>query len=96
MKLMAAVGAIVGPAHWLKIFFLTLIFGAAAAIILIFAKRRVRQTLENMWLILASLACGQAPYARNPQLDVRGDQGVRLPHAVIIALGALAFLLAQA
>jgi prepilin peptidase CpaA len=96
VKLMAAVGAIAGPGNWLRIFFFTLLFGALAAIILMFAKRRVRRTLENMWLILASLGSGQAPYARNPELDVRSEQSVRLPHAVTIACGAIAFLVGQA
>lgn len=96
VKLMAAVGAIAGPANWLRIFFLTLLFGAVAAIILMFVKRRVRRTFKNVWLILASLGTGQAPYAKNPELDVGTDQGVRLPHAVTIAGGALAFLVAQA
>lgn len=93
VKLMAAVGAIVGPGNWLRIFFFTLLFGALAAIFLIFVRKRVRRTFENMWLILTSLGSGQAPYAKNPELDVRSEQGIRLPHAVTIACGALAFLL---
>ena len=96
VKLMAAVGAIAGGSNWLSIFVLTLLFGGVAAIILILARRRVRQTFQNMWLIIASLGSGQAPYKRNPQLDVRSEESVRLPHAVTIACGALAFLAAQA
>lgn len=96
VKLMAAVGAIVGPGNWLRIFFLTLIFGAVAAIILIFVKRRVRRTFQNIGLILASLGSGQPPYEKSPQLDVRSEQSVRLPHAITIACGAIAFLVAQA
>jgi prepilin peptidase CpaA len=96
VKLMAAVGAIAGPANWLRIFFFTLLFGAVAAIILIFTKRRVRRTFQNIGLILMSLGSGQAPYEKNPQLDVRGAEGARLPHAVTIACGTLAFLMVQA
>ena len=96
VKLMAAVGAIVGPGNWLRIFFLTLVFGAMAAIVLIFVKKRVRRTMQNIGLILVSLGSGQAPYEENPQLDVRGAEGARLPHAVTIGCGTLAFLLAQA
>jgi prepilin peptidase CpaA len=96
VKLMAAVGAIAGPGNWLRIFFLTLIFGAVAAIILIFVKRRVRRTFQNIGLILVSLRSGHAPYAKNPELDVREEKGVRLPHAVTIACGAIAFLVVEA
>jgi prepilin peptidase CpaA len=92
VKLMAAVGAIAGPGNWLRIFFFTLIFGAVVAIILIFGKRRVRRTFQNIGLIRLSLGSGRAPYAKNPELDVREEKGLRLPHAVTIACGAIAFL----
>jgi prepilin peptidase CpaA len=92
VKLMASVGAIAGPGNWLRIFFFTLIFGAVAAIILIFVKRRVRRTFHNIGLILVSLGSGQAPYEKDPELDVREEKGLRLPHAVTIACGAITFL----
>ena len=92
VKLMAAVGAIAGPGNWLRIFFFTLIFGAAAAIILMVVKRRVRRTFRNIGLILMSLGSGHAPYAKHPELDVRDEKALRLPHAVTIACGAVAFL----
>ncbi len=95
VKLMAAVGAITGPSQWLRVFFFTLIVGGATAIVLVVAKRRVRTTFANISVILASLGSGKAPYKDNPQLDVRNDDGLRLPHAVMIACGALALLLAD-
>lgn len=95
VKLMAAVGAIAGPANWLRIFFLTVLFGAVAAIVLVVAKRRLRRTFQNIWIILTSLISGQAPYKKRPELDVRSEQGIRLPHAVSVACGSLAFIVAQ-
>ncbi len=59
------------------------------------AKGRFRKTLENIWLILMSVRTGRAPY-ENPQLDVRTNQGIRLPHAVVIAFGTFGFLIAAA
>jgi prepilin peptidase CpaA len=93
VKLMAAVGAIAGPANWLGIMLITAIFGGIAAIVLVAFKQRVRRTLENIWVILTSLARGKTPFKNNPQLDVRNEQSVRLPHAVVIAFGTIAFLL---
>ncbi len=92
VKLMAAVGAIVGPANWLGILVLTSLFGGAAAIVLVAAKGRLRGTFQNIWLILMSIGHGHAPYRDKPQLDVGSEQGIRLPHAVIIACGALGFM----
>ena len=89
VKLMAAVGAVAGPGYWLVILVLTSLAGAIAGLLLIAAKGRFRATLENILLILISFRHGQLPYKENPQLDVRGTQGLRFPHAVMIAFGTL-------
>jgi len=65
-----------------------------AAIILVAAKGRIRKTFENIWTILVSARHGRAPYEAHPQLDVRSGQGLRLPHAVVIAFATFGFLLA--
>jgi hypothetical protein len=71
---------------------ITSIFGGIAAIVLVALKHRFRRTLKNIWVILTSLAHGEAPFESSPQLDVRSEQAVRLPHAVVIAFGTIAFL----
>ncbi len=96
VKLMAAVGAIAGPANWFGILVLTSVFGALSAIVLVTFKHRLRQTFLNIWVILISLRHRQAPFESNPQLDVRNEQAIRLPHAVVIACGTLTFLAAAA
>jgi prepilin peptidase CpaA len=96
VKLMAAVGAIVGPALWLWILFFTAVLGGITALIVVINKGRVQRTLQNLWMILVSIRYRQAPYATNPELDVSTDQGLRLPHGVIIAVGAIGFVAAKA
>jgi prepilin peptidase CpaA len=96
VKLMAAVGAIVGPVLWLWVLFFTAVLGGITAVIVVLSKGRVHHTLQNLWMILVSIRYRQAPYATNPELDVGTDQGVRLPHGVIIAVGAIGFLAAKA
>jgi prepilin peptidase CpaA len=93
VKLMAAVGAIVGPANWLGILVLTSIFGGLAALVLVSNKGRLGSTFRNIWMILISMRYGKAPYQNNPDLDVRNEQAVRLAHAVTIAFGSMAFLI---
>jgi prepilin peptidase CpaA len=92
VKLMAAVGAAAGWQNWLGILFLTAILGGAVALILATSKGRIRRTFQNMWLLLASLRQGRAPYRDNPELDVGNERALRLPHAVMIACGTLGFL----
>jgi prepilin peptidase CpaA len=95
VKLMAAIGSIVGWVLWLWIFFFTAILGGVTAAIVVLSKGRVQRTLQNLWMILVSIRYRQAPYAANPELDVSSEKGVRLPHGVIIAAGAMAFVLAK-
>jgi prepilin peptidase CpaA len=94
VKLMAAVGAAVGPYNWLGILFLTAVIGGVAALVLAGSKGRMRRTFVNMWLLLLSLRHGRAPYLDNPALDVGSEMALRLPHGVVIAGGTLAFLAA--
>ena len=94
VKLMAAVGAMVGWPDWLAILVLTSVAGAMAGLALVFFKGRLRRTLGNVGLIVTSLLHGRAPYKQTPELDVSSDQGMRLPHGALIALGTLGFLAA--
>jgi len=96
VKLMAAIGAAVGGANCLAIFFITAVTGGIAGMIAAAARGRVRKTLHNLWFIVLSLAHRQIPHEGNPELDVKSEAGLRLPHAVAIACGIAGFLLVTA
>lgn len=85
-----------GWANWLGILVVTALVGGLAAAAVVLARGRVHKTLDNIWTILVSLRFRQAPYHMNPQLDVRSGEGIRLPHAAMIACGAIGFLIAAA
>jgi prepilin peptidase CpaA len=92
VKLMAAVGALVGPRNWLEIFLATALMGGAAAGLLALIKGRLTDTLCNVYFLLKDLLCLRAPYRTNPQLDFRAPASLSLPHGVLIALGSCMFL----
>jgi prepilin peptidase CpaA len=92
VKLMAAVGAIAGPANWFQIFIATALFGGATAAVLALIKGRLRETICNLYFMLRDLLSLRAPYRTNPQLDFRSPSSLSLPHGVLIALGACVFL----
>jgi prepilin peptidase CpaA len=96
LKLMAALGAIVGPKNWITIFLLTALLGGVAALCVVIYEGRLLRTLRNVGLILGSLLRGRAPYEGRPELDVRSDQGMRLPHGIVICVATLTFLAAVA
>ena len=92
VKLMLALGAIAGPAHWFDIFVASALIGALLGIILALARRRFTHTLLNLQHIIRELWHLRAPHDAAPQLDVRNPYALRLPHGVSIALGCLAVL----
>ena len=92
VKLMMAIGALVGPANWLSIFIATAILGGAMALGLLFWRKRLRHTLYNVWFIVLELLRLRAPYGSDEQLDVRHPNAITMPHGVTIAVATILFL----
>ena len=92
VKLMMAIGSMVGWRAWLAILILTGIAGGVFAIVVLLWSKRVKRTVWNVGFLLHRLLHLQAPYLENEELDVRSDKAVRLPHALPIAVGAIVFL----
>jgi prepilin peptidase CpaA len=92
VKLLAAVGAITGPGNCFWVFLLTAILGGLIAMIFLLVRGRVRHTFFNLSWIVGDLAKLRAPYQSSGELDVTTTQGMRLPHAAMIAVGAAAFI----
>jgi prepilin peptidase CpaA len=92
VKLMAALGALVGPANWLFIFVVSALLGGVLAVILTLATGRFRQTLRNLGFMLWEMAHLRPPHLRSEELDIKSPKAVKLPHGAVIALGSIAYL----
>jgi prepilin peptidase CpaA len=92
VKLMAAIGAIVGPQNWIVIFLATSLIGGAAALALVMRRGRYYETFFNLSLLIADIFHFRAPYKDSATLDVRNPNALRMPHGVSIACGTLAAL----
>ena len=95
-KLMAAVGAFVGPANWLGIFILTALMGGICGAVLLLATGRAQKTVSNVGFLMKELAYLRPPYLAKEELDIQHPHAIGLPHGAIIALGVIAFLSAAA
>lgn len=93
VKLMAAVGAIAGPWNWFGIFVATALLGGVVALVFVALKQRFHQTCFNVTLIVTELCHLRLPSNSNSQLDVRHPRALGMPHGVLIAIGAVAFLI---
>ena len=92
VKLMAAVGAIVGWEDWFGIFIITAIIGGIMSLILVVVARTLKKTLFNVGFILSEMKSGRPAYLKNEELDVKSNKALRLPHGAVIAVGTLFFL----
>ena len=92
VKLMAAVGAIVGWENWFGIFIVTAVIGGIMALMLVIARGRLKKTLFNVGFIFSEMKSGRPAYLKNEELDVKSKKSVGLPHGAVIAVGCLFFL----
>ena len=92
VKLMAAVGAMVGWEDWLGIFIITAVVGGVMAVMFSLAKQRLGTTLWNVGFIVSEMKQGRPAYVQKEELDVRNPKSVGLPHGAVIAIGTLFFL----
>lgn len=92
VKLMAAVGALVGAERWFGIFLVTAIVGGVMAFALVAVRGRLKRTLFNVGFILSEIRHGRPAYVGKEELDVRSGKAVGLPHGAVIAIGTIFFL----
>ncbi len=92
VKLMGALGSLVGWERWFAIFLISAILGGVLALIVVILRGRIKTTVWNIGYILGEMSHGRAAYTSREELDVKSSKSVRLPHGAVIALGAFVFL----
>jgi prepilin peptidase CpaA len=92
VKLMGAIGALVGWKNWVAVFVIAAILGGIMAMILIVARNRVKKTVWNMGYLLNEMRRGRAAYMSREELDVKSPQSVGLPHGAVIAVATIFYL----
>ena len=92
VKLMSAIGAIVGWQNWFGIFIVTAIIGGLMAVILVVMRGRLKKTLWNVGFILSEMKGGRPAYLSKQELDVKNPKALGLPHGAVIAVSTLFFL----
>jgi prepilin peptidase CpaA len=92
VKLMAAVGAFVGPGNWFMIFLITAVLGGVIALAVLAWRKRLRKTFDNVLFIVAEMMHFRAPYMGREELSVKSQKAFTLPHGAVISLGCLVFV----
>jgi prepilin peptidase CpaA len=92
VKLMAAVGAFVGPGNWFMIFLITALIGGVIALSVLAWRKRLRKTFDNVFFIVSEMMHFRAPYMGREELSVKSQKAFTLPHGAVIGLGCMVFL----
>jgi prepilin peptidase CpaA len=88
-KLMAALGAIAGPAHWFVLFLVASILGGITAVVVAYRHGRAASTVINTLSLTKELVSFRAPWKALPQTDFRHEEALRIPHGAMIGGAAL-------
>lgn len=88
VKLMAAVGALVGFSNTGQALIWCTLFGGLMAIGYVVARKRYRTTLLNLMSLVQFHA--KAGATAHPELNLANPEAVRMPYGVAIAFGSLA------
>jgi prepilin peptidase CpaA len=91
-KLAGALGAFVGPEPLITLLIATVFVAGLMAIVLIVVKKRVKQTLHNIWQLLLSLLRFHMP-SREVSLD--NPDSLKIPFGVAMAITVLAMAVQQ-
>ena len=95
VKLMAAVGAFMGPWNWIVIFIMSALIGGSVALLLLLARGKLMEKLKNAVFILHELAHSRMPYESRDELSVKSPKAITLPHGAMVWLGCVGFLALQ-
>jgi prepilin peptidase CpaA len=90
VKLMAAVGCLVGLGSLSRVLIATVLVGATLALLLAFYRGRLRETITNVAALAAHYQ--ENGLSRHDELSLENVLTLRMPYAVPIAIGCMAAL----
>lgn len=95
VKMMAAVGAFVGPGDALRIAILAWCMGGVMALAVVVFKGRLRMALANMWAIVRPMLL-RLPRGPEPAIGAGGQPSAgAIPYGVAIAAGTIVLLVGR-
>jgi len=93
VKLMAAMGALMGMEQWLRMFVISAVLGGVVALGMVLLRGAFGETMRRVWFVLKSLGRGRAPYREKAELDVGSGLGQTMPRGVVVAMAVVVWML---
>ena len=91
-KLVGALGAFLGPQRLLAVLFVAGLIAGVMAVILIVWKRRVLETLRNLWRILAAFFTLHMP---GSEVTLENPKALKVPFGVAVAVAVVLYTVLQ-
>jgi len=92
-KLVGALGAFLGPQRLITVLFATLLIAGVMALILVIWKRRVGQTLRNIWRLVGALLSFHMP-GQDVSLD--NPEALKIPFGIALAIAMILYAIGRA
>jgi prepilin peptidase CpaA len=92
VKLLAAIGSLVGPRNAVNVLVATAIAGGVLALVYVFARRRFGATLRNLGAVV--LFHSWSGLKAHPEFNLDNPSALRMPYGLAIATGTLCAFLA--
>lgn len=92
-KLVGALGAFLGPQRLIAVLFATILVAGVMAVVLIVWKRRVWESLRNMWRMLAAFFTFHMP---GSEFTLENPQALKVPFGVAVAIAVVLYTVRQA
>jgi prepilin peptidase CpaA len=87
-KLVGGLGAFFGPQRLMAVLILTLLINGVMALVMVIWKRRMGQTLKNMWRMIAAFLRLHLP---GPELSIENPEAIKVPFGVAAAIAVLLY-----
>jgi prepilin peptidase CpaA len=92
-KLVGALGAFLGPSRLITVLVMTILAAGLMAVLLIVWKKRIGQTVRNLWHMLASLLTLHLP---GPDVSLDNPDSLKVPFGVAVAVAMVLYTVRQA
>ena len=92
VKMMGAIGALIGAERWFGLFLINAIIGGVMGLLLVAIRGRLKRTLFNVGFIMSEMKQGRPAYVGREELDVRSEKAASLPRGAVTAIAAIFYI----
>jgi prepilin peptidase CpaA len=92
VKMMGAIGALIGAERWFGLFLINAILGGVMAVVLAAIRGRLKRTFFNVGFIMSELKHGRPAYVGREELDVKSEKAMALPRGAVTAIAAIFYI----